>query len=113
MHQSRSLLRKLMMAVMSLALVAGPVAAPAQIQPVDPDKAIDGDLSRPTGTPEPAPTATSASLPAEAAPPSAGDAVTTAGSPGWRSACLAPPWSLVSQRAGSVRRRTHRADRGG
>jgi hypothetical protein len=75
MHQSRSLLRKLMMAVMSLILVAGPVAAPAQIQPVDPDKAIDGDLTRPTGTPGPAPTATSAALPEEAASPVAGDAV--------------------------------------
>ena len=75
MHQSRSLLRKLMMIVISVVLVAGPVAAPAQIQPVDPDKAIDGDLSRPSGQPQPEPTATSAALPAEAAPPVAGDTV--------------------------------------
>nr|WP_309751342.1 DUF1134 domain-containing protein [Novosphingobium sp.] len=62
---------------MSLILVAGPVAAPAQIQPVDPDKAIDGDLSRPSGAPEPVATATSAVLPEEAAPTVAGDAVST------------------------------------
>ena len=73
MHQSRSLLRKLMMVIMGLVLVAGPVAAPAQIQPVDPDKAIDGDLSRPSSQPEPAPTATSAALPDETASPVAGD----------------------------------------
>ncbi|WP_409035224.1 DUF1134 domain-containing protein [Novosphingobium sp.] len=77
MHQSRSLLRKLILVVMSLILVAGPVAAPAQIQPVDPDKAIDGDLSRPSGAPEPVATATSAALPEEAAPTVAGDAVST------------------------------------
>ena len=75
MHQSRSLLHKLLMAVMSLVLVAGPVAAPAQIQPVDPDKAIDGDLSRPSGQPQPEPTATSAALPDETAPQVAGDTV--------------------------------------
>ena len=73
MHQSRSLLRKLMMVIMGLVLVAGPVAAPAQIQPVDPDKAIDGDLSRPSSQPEPVPTATSAALPDETASPVAGD----------------------------------------
>ena len=75
MHQSRSLLRKLLMVVMGVVLVAGPVAAPAQIQPVDPDKAIDGDLSRPTSQPEPVATATSAALPDETAPSVAGDTV--------------------------------------
>ena len=42
-------------ALMSALALAGSVAAPAQIQPVDPDKAIDGDLSRPANAPAPAP----------------------------------------------------------
>ena len=44
-------------------VLAGSVAAPAQIQPVDPDKAIDGDLSRPDGTPQPMPTPAPAKAP--------------------------------------------------
>lgn len=75
MHQIRPMLRKFMLILISVILVAGPVAAPAQIQPVDPDKAIDGDLSRPASAPEPVPTATSASLPPEQAPPAPGDTV--------------------------------------
>lgn len=75
MHQIHPLLRKMLLIVVSVVLVAGPVAAPAQIQPVDPDKAIDGDLSRPAAAPEPVATATSASLPPEQAPPTPGDTV--------------------------------------
>ena len=78
MHQIRPLLRKMMLIVVSVILVAGPVAAPAQIQPVDPDKAIDGDLSRPASAPEPVATATSASLPPEQAPPAPGNTVAPA-----------------------------------
>ncbi len=48
-------------AMVALAL-AGSVAAPAQIQPVDPDSAIDGDLKRPV--PAPAPVPVSSSVPA-------------------------------------------------
>lgn len=39
--------------------MAGSVAAPAQVQQVDPDRAIDGDLSGVQATPPPAPVATS------------------------------------------------------
>ncbi|MBA4161660.1 MAG: DUF1134 domain-containing protein [Novosphingobium sp.] len=49
-------LRGGMIAFMAALVLAGSVAAPAQIQPVDPDKAIDGDLSRPGATPAPMPT---------------------------------------------------------
>lgn len=51
-----SALRGGMIAFMAALVLAGSVAAPAQIQPVDPDKAIDGDLSRPGATPAPMPT---------------------------------------------------------
>ncbi|MFO1255655.1 MAG: DUF1134 domain-containing protein [Sphingomonadaceae bacterium] len=50
-----SALRGATIAMMGALALAGSVAAPAQVQPVDPDKAIDGDLSRPAGTPAPAP----------------------------------------------------------
>lgn len=73
MPQSRSILRSMVLALLSAILIAGPVAAPAQIQPVDPDKAIDGDLSVPANAPAPVPAATSAALPPEAAPPAPGD----------------------------------------
>lgn len=69
MKTSRSILRAGMLALAGFALALGPVAAPAQIQPVDPDKAIDGDLSRPSSAPVPTPTATSAALPAESPAP--------------------------------------------
>ena len=52
------------MAMAALAL-AGSAAAPAQIQPVDPDKAIDGDLGQPATVPSPVP----ASSPVPAAYP--------------------------------------------
>ncbi|MDL2351466.1 MAG: EipA family protein [Pseudomonadota bacterium] len=45
--------------------LAGSVASPAQIQPVDPDKAIDGDLRHPATVPAPTP----ASSPVPAAYP--------------------------------------------
>jgi hypothetical protein len=38
-------------AVMGALVLAGSVAAPAQIQPVDPDRAIDGDLKGPASAP--------------------------------------------------------------
>lgn len=53
--RTRSAFRSVSIALMGAAALAGSVAAPAQIQPVDPDKAIDGDLGRPAGTPAPAP----------------------------------------------------------
>jgi len=55
-HRIFSALRGGMIAFMAALVLAGSVAAPAQIQPVDPDKAIDGDLSRPDGSPAPVPT---------------------------------------------------------
>lgn len=42
--------------LLGVVALAGAVAAPAQVQPVDPDRAIDGDLSAPKGTPSPAAT---------------------------------------------------------
>jgi hypothetical protein len=51
----KSVLRNTGIALMAAAALAGSVAAPAQIQPVDPDKAIDGDLNRPANSPPPAP----------------------------------------------------------
>ena len=66
------------MLVLTAALaMAGSIAAPAQIQPVDPDKAIDGDLSRPVGTPAPGPAASPAAT-AAAQPLPAGDTAPTA-----------------------------------
>ena len=56
--------------------VAGSLAAPAQIQPVDPDQAIDGDLKRPASAPAPAPASAPVSSPAPAADP------VSTGSPG-------------------------------
>jgi hypothetical protein len=44
----------LISALGAVALI-GSGAAPAQVQPVDPDKAIDGDLSVPNGSPSPVP----------------------------------------------------------
>jgi len=64
----KSVLRNAGIALMGAAALAGSVAAPAQIQPVDPDKAIDGDLNRPANSPTPAP----ASSPAPAAMPTSG-----------------------------------------
>lgn len=55
-HRIFAALRGTMIAFMAALVLAGSVAAPAQIQPVDPDKAIDGDLSRPDGSPAPMPT---------------------------------------------------------
>lgn len=68
-HRIASALRSLMIIFMAALVLAGPVAAPAQVQPVDPDKAIDGDLSRPADAPAPAPAPSPApSVPAEALP---------------------------------------------
>ena len=64
----KSVLRNAGIALMGAAALAGSVAAPAQIQPVDPDKAIDGDLNRPANSPTPAPV----SSPAPAAMPTSG-----------------------------------------
>ncbi|MFM5923454.1 MAG: DUF1134 domain-containing protein [Novosphingobium sp.] len=51
----------------AVAMIAA-AAAPAQVQPVDPDKAIDGDLSAPPGTPAPAPAPAPAAAPGPSAP---------------------------------------------
>ena len=48
-------LRSTGIAAMAALALAGSAAAPAQIQSVDPDKAIDGDLGQPARTPAPAP----------------------------------------------------------
>ncbi len=61
----KSVLRSAGIALMGVVAMAGSVAAPAQIQPVDPDKAIDSDLNRPASAPPPAPV----SSPAPAAMP--------------------------------------------
>ena len=53
-----SSLRRSMIVFTAALAMAGSIAAPAQIQPVDPDKAIDGDLSRPAGAPTPSPAPT-------------------------------------------------------
>lgn len=58
-------LRSTGIAVMGALALAGSVASPAQIQPVDPDKAIDGDLRHPATVPAPTP----ASSPVPAAYP--------------------------------------------
>ena len=50
-----SSLRRALLVLTAALAMAGSIAAPAQIQPVDPDKAIDGDLSRPAGAPPPNP----------------------------------------------------------
>lgn len=63
--------RGALFSVLGVLALAGAVAAPAQVQPVDPDRAIDGDLSAPQGSPPPAP----AAQPSIAAEPVAGEAV--------------------------------------
>ncbi len=50
-----SKLRSAGIVVMAVLALAGSAAAPAQVQPVDPDKAIDGDLARPVTAPAAAP----------------------------------------------------------
>lgn len=61
-------LRSAGIAAMAALALAGSVAAPAQIQPVDPDSAIDGDLKHPAPGPAPVP----ASSPVPAAYPVSG-----------------------------------------
>ncbi len=59
--------RAALISVLGAVALIGSVAAPAQVQPVDPDRAIDGDLSVPPGAPasapSPQPTITPASVP--------------------------------------------------
>jgi hypothetical protein len=50
-------LRAALVSALGAMALIGSVAAPAQIQPVDPDRAIDGDLSKPGASPAPAPSA--------------------------------------------------------
>jgi hypothetical protein len=45
--------RGALLSVLGAVALIGSGAAPAQVQPVDPDKAIDGDLSSPKSTPSP------------------------------------------------------------
>ena len=59
---TRSARAALLSALGAVALI-GSGAAPAQVQPVDPDRAIDGDLAVPQGTPSPQPTIAPASVP--------------------------------------------------
>ncbi|MFN3517302.1 MAG: DUF1134 domain-containing protein [Novosphingobium sp.] len=73
----------LVSALGAMALI-GSVAAPAQIQPVDPDRAIDGDLSRPAASASPAPGA----VPTPSAEPVAADAAPQAAP---SNAAAAPP----------------------
>lgn len=53
--------------VLSAAALAGSAAAPAQVQEVDPDRAIDGDISGPQAVPSPSPVAAATPAPAQAA----------------------------------------------
>lgn len=78
--------RAVIFSVLGAVALIGSVAAPAQVQPVDPDKAIDGDLSAPKGTPSaapsPQPSITPASVADEAQPaPAASDPAPTAAAP--------------------------------
>ncbi|MFM5949424.1 MAG: DUF1134 domain-containing protein [Novosphingobium sp.] len=59
--------RAALVSVLGAVALIGSVAAPAQVQPVDPDRAIDGDLSAPKGTPSatPATPAAQPTIPAE------------------------------------------------
>lgn len=50
-------LRAALVSALGAMALIGSVAAPAQIQPVDPDRAIDGDLSSPAASASPAPSA--------------------------------------------------------
>lgn len=79
-NRTTSAFRGALLAMMGALAMMGSAAAPAQVQPVDPDKAIDGDLSNPRGasptqpTTDPAPAQDSASAgaavdPAPAPPP--------------------------------------------
>ena len=74
-HRIYSALRGGLIAFMGALVLAGSVAAPAQIQSVDPDKAIDGDLSRPAGAPvqapSPAPSIAPEAVPASTPEPAA------------------------------------------
>ena len=63
-----SALRGAVIAMMGALALAGPIAAPAQIQSVDPDTAIDGDLRRPAATPAPAPSPAAVATPAAPSP---------------------------------------------
>ncbi len=52
--------RGALFAMLGVVALVGAAAAPAQVQPVDPDRAIDGDLSAPKGTPTPVATSQAA-----------------------------------------------------
>ena len=64
-----SALRGTVITVMGALALAGSIAAPAQIQPVDPDQAIDGDLKRPANAPGSTPATSPVSSAAPAATP--------------------------------------------
>jgi hypothetical protein len=83
-----SLLSKIRITAISLLgalAMAGASVAPAQVQPVDPDKAIDGDLTRPatqaTPAPAPAPASAPAASPNIAIDPSAATTADPAAAP--------------------------------
>ena len=77
-----SAMRGALLGVMGAAALAGGAPLAAQVQAVDPDRAIDADLtqtpapvSAPVSAPAPAPVPAAASVPVEAAPVGAGAAV--------------------------------------
>ena len=65
--------------LLGVVALAGAAAAPAQVQPVDPDRAIDGDLSAPKGTPSPV--APEVAVPGETMPADPDGAAAPAGVP--------------------------------
>jgi hypothetical protein len=64
-----SKLRSAGIVVMAVLALAGSAAAPAQVQPVDPDKAIDGDLAHSANAPASVPTPVPAASPVPDAMP--------------------------------------------
>ena len=50
-----SVMRGALLGVLGAAALIGGTPAAAQVQAVDPDKAIDADLTKPAATPAPAP----------------------------------------------------------
>lgn len=83
--------RAALISVLGAVALIGSGAAPAQVQPVDPDRAIDGDLSVPKGSPSPVPspqpTITASSVPDAPEPvPGASDAAAVPAGPATNSA---------------------------
>ena len=93
-------LRILVGMIGALAIAAAPAAA--QVQPVDPDKAIDGDLApsaKPSPAPAPAPNPTIAAEPVAAAAPAADPAAAAADPAAAAKVASADPAQAASQDA--------------